>query len=141
MTHRRQRIREFAVDQLSGAVSATVIGSRIHNWQAADLPGIAVYTLAEVSEAVTQSRQQERTLTVAVEIYVLAAEDVDDVLDALCLEVERAMEIDWTFGGLALRSNLSQTRIGLDGAADSRHAIARIEYSVVYRCAPGAPDA
>jgi len=141
MTHRRQRIRDAVVERLTSEVTATVVASRVHNWQVDQLPGVAVYTLDEVSEAVTQSRTQQRGLTLVIDIYVCAAGDIDDALDALCLEVERAMETDWTFDRLALRSDLALTRIGLSGDADNRHGIAHLEYSVVYRCVPGAPDA
>ena len=139
--HSRTQIRDHVVTQLAG-IGATVSKSRIHNLQTADLPAVIVYTLSEASVPVTIKRTQERTLQLIIDIHVRSiAGDVDDDVDALCVEVEKAIEADWQFNRLALRPALVQTEIGISGEAEGRHGLAQLTYAVVYRTDPTAPDA
>jgi len=138
--HRRTQIRDAAEALLAG-VGAKVQKSRVHNWQQDDLPGVSLYTLSEPAEPVEFQRTSERTLALVIDIHAVSAGDVDADLDDLCVEVEKAIEADWQFGGLALRSNLTLTTIGLSGEAEARHGLARLEYAVVYRVDPANPDA
>ena len=123
-------------------VPVTLTRSRVHNWQAAELPGVAVYTLSDQSEtAPIDSREMTRTVTVAVEIYVGGGESIDDEIDALCVAIEAAMEGDdeGRFGGLVIDSALTRTSIGLVGETERRHGICRLEYEVEYWADPGLP--
>jgi len=98
--HQRQAIRTAVVAQLAFKTAAAdrVFPTREVPWRKTDLPGIAVYSLEETKEP------SKRRVKIAVLIVVAVSEQVDDVLDALSLEVETAMAVDMTFGGLALAS-------------------------------------
>lgn len=143
MSHRRQKIREAIMDRLA-AVPVTLTRSRVHSWQASELPGVAVYTLSEQSEAAPiDSREMTRTVTVAVEIYVRGGGSIDDEIDDLCVAIEAAMEGDdeGRFDGLVIDSALARTTIGLVGEGERRNGICRLEYEVEYWVSPGLPDA
>lgn len=143
MSHRRQQIREAIVTRLA-SVPVTLTRSRVRNWQAGELPGIAVYTLSEQSEtAPIDSREMARTVTVAVEIYVGGGDGIDDEIDDLCVAIEAAMEGDdeGRFEGLVIDSALARTTICLVGEGERRHGICRLEYEAEYWVPPGDPAA
>ncbi len=140
MPHRRTRIRDAAAVLLETIPGLTVTKSRIHNWQSVDFPGVAIYTLREPTDMVTIAREQERRLRLVLEIHVETTGDVDTDVDDNCVLVEKAIDSDYQFGGLAINSGLEDTTIGLTGEGDQRHGVARLEYEVVYRTDPAAPD-
>lgn len=138
--HRRTAIRNAVVTRLTAALTgATVSRSRIHAWQARELPGVAVYTLNEPVERLTMARHQSRTLALVIDIHVATTGDVDTETDDLCVLVEQAMEADPRIAGLAKDSFLASTEIGLTGEADQRHGLARLAYTIVYHTPPGQP--
>ncbi len=145
MAHLRTQIRNAAFVLVKGVAGVTVTKSRLHNWQTDELPGVAVYSLTEPVDTVNLGRTQERTLRLAIDIQareiVDVGEDIDTVLDDLCVLVEKALAADWQFGGLAQSSFLVDTTIGLTGEGEARHGIARLEYDITYRTNPDAPDA
>lgn len=138
--HRRTAIRNAVATRLAAALpDATVSRSRLHAWQPAQLPGVAVYTLNEPVERLTLARHQQRTLDLVIDVHVATTGDVDTETDDLCVGVEQAMEADPRFAGLAKDSFLAATEIGLSGEADQRHGLARLTYTIVYHTPPGQP--
>lgn len=127
MTHRRQSIRKAIAAAIGG------VTTRTRPTQDSELPARIVYTLKETSGLANLRRALERPASVAIELRVKATGDLDDALDAQCEAVEAAMEIDPTFGRLAINSFLASTTIGLDGEGDSAQGVATLEYQVTYR--------
>lgn len=135
MTHPRQEIRRAVVRALTGrtAASARVFRSRQTAWRKIDLPAVCVYTLEESVDPKSRqssARTLERVLQLAVEGVVEPGDDVDERLDALAWEIERAMHADETFGGLVVDSLLSNTEPGIVADGDRVMGAIRLVYTV-----------
>jgi hypothetical protein len=139
MTHVRQQIRERIATNVTGLTTtgARVYQSRIYNLEAANLPGLLVYTKTESSERATMgtTRQLERTLEIQVEGYARTSSDLDDVLDTISEEVENAISADPTQNGLAKDTFLNASDIDFTGDGDSPAGVVRLTFSVSYRTA------
>jgi hypothetical protein len=144
--HGRQAIRKAVVAALRNQTAAEerVKATRVWPWRSKDLPAIAVYTLSESvnpESAQTAPRELERTVELAIEAAVKLGEDVDDVLDGLALEIERAMHADWTLGDTAADSVLQSTDVTVVPDGDQDVGLLRIVYRVwYYTHAPEAED-
>jgi len=99
--HMRALIRQgmvavFLADAgIAASMRDRIFPNRVEQWWAEELPATGVYTLHE--ENVTTDKNpdpEERKLTMAVEVLTQATEQLDDLLDALALLIERAMSID-----------------------------------------------
>jgi len=80
---------------IAASMRDRIFPNRVEQWWAEELPATGVYTLHE--ENVTTDKNpdpEERKLTMAVEVLTQATEQLDDLLDALALLIERAMSID-----------------------------------------------
>lgn len=144
MSHVRTQIREAAIALLAD-LDATVTGSRLHRWQEDELPEISVYTVEEAVETEdTDRRTQLRRLTLRLDVaFASTTGDLDADMDDLVAAIETALEADdeCRFGGLAADPGaLIATAIGFVGEAESRFAIARLDYQVTYWTLPGAPE-
>lgn len=145
MTHARQQIREAVAARLAGLVT-TVAVNRARSLPSKALPAIAVYALEEEAERISTGRTKERHLTLAVDVFTAAgADDPSADLDALCAQVETAMDAAPRLGGLANDSELTRTDIELTGAGDQGQglpdlAAARLQYRITYRTPHGSPD-
>jgi hypothetical protein len=136
--HERKAIRDAVVAQLSGqtAAGARVFASRQSSVKKVELPAICVYTDSEeVDEESADSspRWLKRKLLLAVEVWAGAASGVDDVLDALALEVETAMDSDDSLGGTAFWSWPASTEVGLTEIGNQPVGCCRMLYTVVYK--------
>lgn len=135
--HERKQLRDAVVAQLiAGATSAgaRVRPSRMEPPQTSELPAIGVYTPdEEVTGLATAPRELTRTAVVAIEAWVIAAQNLEDAFDALALQIETAMDTDLWLGGAANTSVLSGTSTGiqLDGARPM--GMLRLEYTCVYK--------
>lgn len=147
MPHRRQQIREAVAAALVAA--GTVAGDRVYTtrmwpYRRAQLPALAVYSLEEPVDPesrATSPRRLTRNLQLAVEGAVEATEGVDDDLDDLALEVERAMHADDTLGGLAGDVLLSSTELAVLEEGAKPVGLVRLVYEVTYNTyAPEAAD-
>lgn len=145
-THQRQAIRDAVTQALTYKTDARdrVFPSRFVAYRRPELPAIAVYTLEESVDADSRNsapRELIRSLHLAVEVCVLADDKADDALDALCLQIERCMHADETFGGACGRSILSSVEISADMSGDRPLLFARHVYDVTYYTyAPDAAD-
>jgi hypothetical protein len=137
MAHVRSQIRNAVVSALSG-VSATVKATRYYPTDVEELPRVHVFTVSErMDSAYASLSTQGRVVSVVVECIATGAETtLDDTLDALCVEVEEALESS-KLGGLALTTMLTTTDIKFD--TDSRKPVgsALLTFDVVYRTIRG----
>lgn len=143
MAHQRQLIRTAVKDALIAAATsagANVQATRMVAWGRNDLPAIAVYTLEETSDDQQSApRELQRVMQLAIEAAVKPAGNVDDALDAICLEIERAMHADAFFGGVCAGSSLTSTELDVLESGDKTIGLARLVYTVAYQTQ--APDA
>jgi hypothetical protein len=113
--HQRQIIREAVVAAIIAAntsAGARVYETRAVPWARVQLPAISVYlpgdTVTEESKN-TAPRVLDRVGQLEVIAAVETGENVDDAMDAIALEIERAMHKDPSFGGVCGGSVLSST--------------------------------
>jgi hypothetical protein len=125
MPHVRQQVRNaiHAACAASGAVAAeSVYKSRVHKFDAKQVPAIVVYGRGERIEDGTPGRQQpkvqRRWIRTHVYVGVTANENLEDELDALGLTVENKVFEDPTLGGLAQETRLTSTDTDLSAGAD-----------------------
>lgn len=146
MAHQRQLIRTAAAAALLNRTAAEerVYATREAPFKRCELPALAVYTLEESvlpDSRSTAPRELTRNLQLAVVGVVELNEKVDDAVDELALEVERAMARDAWLGDTCVDSILASTEIGIDEAAKRPTGMVRLVYSVTYRTyAPEAED-
>jgi len=140
--HQRQRIREAVATRLvcKTTAGARVFETRVIPFRRLELPALAVYALSESSEDQQSApRELKRTLSLIIEAAVKSGDNVDDAMDMIALEVERAMHADETFGGLASDSVLASTDLEVFEEADQFVGLVKLQYEVTYYTA--APDA
>jgi hypothetical protein len=140
--HERQAIREAIVSQLVGVAPAfrtdardRVFKSRQSPLRSVELPAINVYTESESIRPGSEStapRELTRTVTVAIEAWVKASENVDDALDALALQIETAMDLDLELSDTAFQSVLTSAEIGITTNSERPMGCVHLEYAVTY---------
>lgn len=133
--HPRQIIRKAVVDLLVAArtdAGFDVFPTRKVQWREDELPAIAVYTLEETSERKHPEGSLDRHMVLAIHAIVQASDGVDDALDTLALQIEKAMAADQTLGGLVLFSHLSGTEIDVDEGTSQPVGGIRLAYAVWY---------
>lgn len=140
--HERQAIREAVVAQLIGVAPAfrtsaqgRVTKSRMAPMRGTDLPAINIYTDGDETAAGskdTAPRELTRTTVVTIEAWARYAENVDDVLDELALEIETAMDVDLNLAGTAFDSVLERTEIGIKLEGDRPMGCVHLEYAVTF---------
>lgn len=117
MDHQRKLIRDAVTKLLSEAGTAAerrVFASRSAALIPKDLPAILVYAKNERAEISNQApREYKRTLSLSIECVSIAyrEEELDDKLDCFAYQVEKALFIDETFGGVASDAVLTDTEI------------------------------
>jgi len=134
--HLRQQIRQAAAlimrEQVSLAASR-VFESRVYAVDASAGPYVLVYTTTDVIEAASLDDPpiQRRLITLVIEAVAQAADDLDDVLDALTLQIEQAMATPTgrTLNGLAAGSELISLDFEMVSGAQPV-GVSRITYDV-----------
>ncbi len=137
--HPRQVIRRAVVDLLVAARTGAedrVFPTREAPWRSIELPGIAVYSIEENSQRQTRDSELERHLILAIHAVDRLSEGIDDSLDALSLQIEKAMAADQTLGGLAVSSYLAGSEISVDESTSRPVGAIRLAYEVRYHTAP-----
>jgi hypothetical protein len=146
MAHQRQTIRRAATAQLLDrtAAGARVYATRVVPWKRIELPAVAVYALEELVDPASQTtapRELTRTLQLSLEGAVILSTAVDDALDNLAEEIERAVHADETFAGTASDSILTATELEVFEEGERCIGLIRLTYSVTYFThAPEAAD-
>lgn len=143
--HLRRQIREAIVTALTGLTTtgARVFASRVYPLEAADLPGLLITTLSELSGPIDmgEPRTLERSVTLEVAAIAKSTADLDDVLDQICKEVEVALAMPVTaLAGIAKSITLTATDIEVMGSGEQPFGRARLSYTVDYYAAENAPD-
>ena len=140
--HARQKIRHAVAAALATVPETAdrVYPAKRYAWQADQLPGLAIYTDTASVEIMHYDREQRHTLNLVVEIAATATDAAEDLLDDLSASVEKAMEHDHTFGGLAWDCVLAT--MSHDGSTDGERTVAilRLGYTVTYTAPAGTPE-
>lgn len=143
MAHQRKLIRDAVKAALiaEGTDAGTrVINNRTGVWPIRLLeqgPACSVYAVEEAvipDSKNTSPKKLSRILTLAIEGAVLAAPagDVDDAIDELALQIERAMHRDQTFGDTCGKSTLTGTLIEITTEGETEIGNVRLAYDVEY---------
>ena len=134
----RKALRQAAAKALKGHTDAedrvypsrvtTVLGRGDRH-----LPMLLVYTQDEsAAEWNAAPRMYRRDLQLVVEVLEEADSGVDDQLDDIAAQVERAIEMDDTLGGLADHTLLQSSTQGLDDSTHRTLGVHRMIYEVSY---------
>lgn len=141
--HVRSQIRAALVAALGGlATTGTrVFDSPVDPLGDAQLPGLAVYALAEEipQVAISQARAMERALELVVEAHVKHATGYAATLDGIIKEVEIRVAANQGAGG-AKYVQLRSIAIEATGEADKQVAVARLAFEALYYTALGSPE-
>ncbi len=136
MSHLRQLIRNNVVTTLTGLTTTAgrIYRSRIHPLEQSKLPGLCIFTRSESTEYVTISppRRQQRTLTLAVEIYAAGTSNLDNTLDTICKEVEEALYTDLTRGGYAKDTQVIAFEADFDGSGEQPVGVGLLTVQILY---------
>ena len=136
MAHPRHLIREAVVAAIDArpVFAGRSFSGRARSTEIEEMPVALVYALVEESTHYDVDLTLSRTATVAIEIKGAATgeQEIDDVLDDLCSEVEAAIYADQTLGHLALGLELVQTTIHIDGSGNARDGTAVLKVNVLY---------
>lgn len=139
--HERREIRDAVVAALTGK---TVAESRIYKSRrapipTAKLPALCVYTDSETVDPATVStapRELKRILTLVVEGWISAdganADQLDDLFDALALEIETAIDLDDSLGGTVFWCAPAATEFGVTVEGSRPMGCVHIEFTAVY---------
>jgi hypothetical protein len=121
MSHQRQTIREALVTMLSGNTDA---GTEVYANRAAiiwreELPLIQIFTRNETATRRSINSQQSiRTLTLSVEVFAEANDNLDDTLDTISKQIEDIIAANPSLSGTANGSLLTDTEINLDSVGE-----------------------
>jgi hypothetical protein len=148
VAHPRTVIRHAVVSNLTGETSAgtRVQGTRIDPERKTRLPAISVYCTKEPVDVDTSSQTAPRVLYRQLELEIGAwvpgtanpEDDIGDALDAMCLEIEVAMDADRFLGGrqngLVQDTILKNTEFGLQAGknGDPFVGVVTLTYLVTY---------
>ncbi len=98
-----------------------------------ELPAIAIYHPTETGkESGTAPREIARRFDLQIEAAVKVGDNVLSTLNALCLQIERVMQRDETFGGKAGDCLYSGTEFEVGNVGEQLAGVARITYDVTY---------
>ena len=135
MTHVRKQIRDSVTTAVTGLATTgtNVFQSRVYPNEAAKLPSLCVYTTTETAEVISLTPPRlMRTLEVVVEGYAKAKTGLDDTLDTIAVEVEEALAVDITRGGIAHQMKITGTEIGLNEEGEQPIGIIKMTFEVDY---------
>lgn len=149
MAHPRKLIRQAVVAQLVGATAAgaRVQATRVEPHKRSQLPAISVYTLTDSVDEDSESSLEvvhELELEIAGWVAASDAKPVDDAMDDLAEEIERAMRVDPYLGGKAGDVRLTGTTMEVvedNGRNDPVVGIVILTYAVEYRTERGVSTA
>lgn len=143
MPHVRQNIRAAIGDVLKGLATTgpRVYVSRLYLMRDVDLPGLRIYTNDEEVEYITFAPvpEQQRRLEVIIECCAKANNDLDEVLDTMCSEVEVKIANNQTLGG-AKHIVLRSSEIEMASDAEKPYGVARLKFECTYLTLHSVPD-
>lgn len=140
--HIRQSIRDNIKTTLTGLgiTGDRVYVNRLYPFIQQVSNGILIYTESEATEYLTMGRprSQERTLTLKVEIYAKSTTNLDNLIDDIALEIENALCIDPTRGGVATDTMIMNFDSDFSGDGDSPVGVGMLDVIVKYNCVENA---
>jgi hypothetical protein len=142
LTHVRQQLREAAARALVGlpVTQHRVFSGRAYPVNETEIPCLCLATPNETSEIDSIG---DPVLARTVQLMVIGYDEgteIEDRLDQIALEVERALAADVTLGGLALTCDLADTAKRVDGDAKKRKGEVTLTYQILYRTPRSAPQ-
>jgi len=144
VAHLHRQIVEAVASALTGLPTSgpRVYSNRRHPMQDAHLPGLRIFLGSETAEPITVSADTilERDLSLIVEACAKASTDVDQVLDAMSLEVESALADGVTVSGKRVQTLYSGMEMELDESLEKPVGVKRMTFSCVFRAAAMTPD-
>lgn len=149
MAHVRTQIRNKLVSMLTGLATTTthVYADRKEVLPDSLWPALLVMNDAEQvvdraigSQAAPHARAELRTLTIKVQAAAKAVTGLDDTLDEICLEAEKAIAADIFLGGLTVDARLASTVYTLDAAGEKPAGTADMLWEFDYWVLNTAPD-
>ena len=136
MTHVRAQVRAAAVTLLTGlpTTGTRVFPTRSWPLSTNQLPALLIYTSDETAEpgSLTRPINLHRSVSLVVEAVASKCNGLDDLLDAMCAEVEAELAMDPSLTGLAKNSTLRRTEIEVRSDGDATVGIARMTFEVLY---------
>ncbi|MDX1901887.1 MAG: hypothetical protein SFW66_07795 [Gammaproteobacteria bacterium] len=149
MTHVRTKIRQAIVTALAGLTTTEdrIFDTQIYPLERAQLPAITVAVEKDnvLSDWSTMLESgvlaQTYEMPVMIRGYAKATETVQDVLDAIALEVIEALKADRTLGGLSKDIRIDDVpEITVSGTGEQPIGMITLGCMVLYRIADNAPD-
>lgn len=141
--HVRKQIRKAAVAVLNNLATTggRVYESRVYPLTRAKLPGLLVYTTVEDSGREESPTESMRDVTMLVEGVVSISDKVEDELDDIALEVEKALDGLGDMGFCKIYHGIQGTVSTLDDdESEKPHGAIAMEFLYTYRTAAGSPD-
>lgn len=145
--HVRKQIRNAVKEALQGlgTIGSRVFISRVYPLSQAKLPGLLVFTPSEDSghedSAMGAPIESMRDMTLQVHGIVAISENLEDEMDDIALEVERALDNLGDADVAKIYHGIQGTVTTLSGdEAETPHGAIAMEFLYTYRTAEGAPD-
>jgi len=146
--HARESIRHAIAALMRGTstAGANVFPSRLFSLDESQLPSISVFTTDESNtETVTkltlsQPPLVQRDLPVLIEAHAVMDENVEQVLDNLAVEIEKAMAQQIAVDGKNIPARLVSTQTTFSGDSDRQVGVIRLIYAATYATRENTPD-
>ena len=143
MSHVRQQLRKQAVAEIQAGLPTfldSTYSTRLYNFRGSQLPACNVFADSEEEEVQTISTRGERVLfrnlTLNIEIYAIAAEDIDDVLDQYAADIEGVLGKS-TLNKLASDVSITSTAFNFDSDGEQPVGILTLTWRVLYQTTEG----
>lgn len=143
MSHAHKLIRDAAKTALTGLASTTtrVFANRLYALADTDLPGLRISLDNETVDTpdITANPIQERQLELVVECCAKANSALDDAVDQMQLEVEKALAAGLTISSKHLDCVLAASQFD-DAIGLTPVAVKRVSFLVKFYTRANAPD-
>ena len=143
MSHARTQIRNAIFGILDTAIAnITIQKSRIYPIGSGKLPAILIYTRQEnlQDSSLSKPRTQFRNLSLVIEVIAKANNDLDQTLDDLAVQIEEALFVDTSLGGLVKDTILQTTDIQYLDEGDKPHGVMVMTYTITYAVQETTPE-
>lgn len=139
--HVRTQIRNAAVAALIGLPTTAdrVYSGRTRPLPKDHLPTLLVYVTEERSDSGAMGGALARAPVLSIEGRMVGADDLEDLLDGIALEVEPAIVARPLLAGLVKEITLTSTRITVVSPGESHSGEIRLEYRLQYWTQEEAP--
>ena len=146
--HVRKAIRDAIAELMRATATAggNVFPSRLFSLDEDQLPSISVFTTDESNaETVTKATLKSpalltRALPVVIEAHAVMDDNIDDTLDALAVEIEKAMANPVMVSGREIPAQLVSSQTTFSSDTDLQVGVIRLIYSATYSTREDAPD-